>query len=78
MVNSMVLLHFQLSHPGPVLEASRSLSELILEAFWSLWGHIGHFRSLSWLVLGLQKMCEKKHPKFVAKRVCEVARGSAG
>ena len=70
-INSMVLLHFQLSHPDPVLEASRSLSELILEAFWSLWGH---FVSLSWHLLGLPKVQRKKHPKFVPKRVCKVCR----
>ena len=73
----MVLLHFQLSHQGSVLEVSGPLLELILEAFWSLWGHFGHFWLLSWPVLGLQKLDRKKHPKFVAKRVCGVARGGA-
>ena len=73
----MVLLHLQLSHPGTILEALRLLLGLMLGAFWSLWGHFGNFGSLSWLALGLQKVHRKKHPKFVAKRVCEVLRGSA-
>ena len=77
MVNSMLLVHFQLPHRGSILEASSSLVELILEAFWSLWGHFSRPGPLSWSVLGLQKVHRKKHPKFVAKRVCEALQGAA-
>ena len=73
----MVLLHFQLLHRGSILEASSSLLELILEAFWSLWGHFGRPGPLSWSVLGLQKVHRKKHPKFVANRVRKALRSAA-